>query len=286
MLFMLQVILPTDDTFKHISEFLSDLGIDISGVGDKAVAIAVIFLLPFVICVLIFQTLLREMYERLTLPGRVAEYREAVGKIVRYHERNMADELSSYIKKSKSAASPPRVKALLDIMLDLLITDLRDAVQELCLCADIRISLYEMAFERVDQTTQRAMLVMTNTTEFDKDSGTSTIFYENEKTRQFSGYCGKAWNTQLPQCGTYAPFPFWRDKDFFLGNAFDKDRSFLCLPISEVNGGQKRMIAVLTIDSGRRYDFLLGNDLKDKIYISTMDMRNLLIKYLSWRAPF
>lgn len=280
--FGLQFFVSSDDSFELLSGILKRFNLDASGVHNKPLAVAIALLPIYVLIVWMARYLFFDLYARLTIETRFQTFANAIEKISRYHRRNVADETVAFLKKPGTKPALERVKAISNTMIDLLITDLRDAFQELCVCSDVRVAVYAAGYPSGGSRSS-VQLYMRNTTEFDLDLDNSLIF--KCKNGLFEGYCGKAWATMEPQSGTFRllPFlPFVNDKTFLQGNAFDKTRSFLCLPVVVKTAKGLRPLAVLCIDSGRRIDFAMGNDLRDKISSHVMDLHSYLAKYVRW----
>jgi hypothetical protein len=277
-IFSLQFLIPSAFVFGVVAGWMKPFGIVIDGSVDRPLLIALIFFVPFVFVMWGLQKFFRDFYERITILSRMDDFESAVGKFTRYHKKSPVEQMLDSLDRGTHADARKKV---INVMIDILITDLRDAFQDLCVWPDIRVAIYVESLETVSYNKKETVLHMISSTEFDKEYELSTKFRKVNTTDKYEGYCGHAWNTGLPTCGTYRRFFFWTDKTFFCGNVLDKGRSFLCLPITRSDTTGEPVLAVLSIDSGRRYDLLLSRDLVQTIGIKTTNIRSILAHYLS-----
>jgi hypothetical protein len=170
---------------------------------------------------------------------------------------------------------------VITIMVDLLITDLRDAMQKLCQREDIRVAIFTEQQRDIGARRHENVLSMIASTEFDKNYQQSTFFRKPLADNQYQGFCGEVWATKRAQSGACRRgWLFKKDRRFFLYNPKDKRRSFLCLPVFSSERENSSLSAIISIDSGSSFDFRLGGDLLEEINISLKPIRKLANEYL------
>lgn len=278
--FSLQFFIDSDATFRFFSDLLKKFGINIDGVDNKSLAIAIILFPFYLVIAWLARFFFFDLYARMTIESRLPAFLDAVRQIGQYHSKNALDETVSFLKQRDTPANKERITALSTTMIDLLITDLRDAFQELCRSSDIKVAVYTLGYPAGGNRSQQQLYVR-NSTEFDLDFSTALVF-KRVPGIGFEGFCGRAWDTKKPQGGVAELIPFWKDPTFLDHGPFDKGRSFLCLPVLVATATGQKPIAILCIDSGRRIDFVMSSELRRKICAHAANIFPALSKYIKW----
>ncbi|MEI9990125.1 MAG: hypothetical protein WDM86_08810 [Rhizomicrobium sp.] len=288
LLFLLQFLVPAEYTSELFTHVLSAHYFDTRQMpsNDKNFWVAVVFFFPYVLCAWIFQNVFVAAYGRLTMNDRLESFDTAIGKIARYCDRHpIADILTRLNAGSADSAGQESLRVVL-VMIDLMITDLRDAFQDLCAHPDIRVSIYMESAQEINyKQSPETVLHMMATTVFEKEYEMATRFRRTGPDKRYEGFCGAAFDGGGAVCGTYRKFGFVHDPRFSLGNGetanvLEKTRSFLCLPIAKSSARGAPVRAVLAIDSGRRYDFVLTRDTRDLLSLKLTPIKTRLSGYL------
>lgn len=279
--FMLQNFVPTEQSFSVAQRILSFFHLGPIDIKNRALFVSIVLFLPYILLAYFSFVFFEGTMSRITVRSRIEAFEKEIEAISRYHNGHPVIDIIDTILRAKGSDTTTQSKKILSIMIDLLITDVRDAIQRLCLREDIRVALFVEGQREIDPGRKETVLSMMATTEFDKDYKQSTFFRIPYRATSYQGFCGAAWTKRKPQCGAYyRGLGFRRDHRFFLYNPNDRRRSFLCFPILESDMESAPVSAVLSIDSGSSLDFRLTKDLLFELYIATRPVQQIAQGYL------
>ncbi len=279
--FMLQNFVPSEQSFSVVEDILGFFSLSPGEVTNKALFVSAVLFFPYIAFVYFLFIFFNGAVSRLTLRRRIEAFESEIEAISRYHSGHPIIDIIDKLLSGNGSDVTKQCKKVTSIMIDLLITDVRDAVQRLCQREDIRVALFVEARREVELGRTENVLNMMASTEFDKDYKHSTFFRKPYNATSYQGFCGAAWTKRKPQCGAfYRGFWLRHDNRFFLYNPNDKRRSFLCLPILESDMESAPVSAVLSLDSGSSLDFRLSEDLLSELHIATKPVQQITQGYL------
>jgi hypothetical protein len=236
--------------------------------------------------------LLRPIGNRLTMRYRINQLKADIDSILSSKDSSAIyyDSLRSYYRAIDiNTKHSHEVEALQNgssaLLINTLMVDVKIAMERLCNYSGIRVSVYMEGSDIDDygNFVRGNVLVKQYTNEYADQNGQSISFpirtKENYRDWQAS-YCGLCWDTGLPRSGTPHPFLFVKDRNFHPGTDEDEKRSYLCLPITKNQFGVQVPVAVISIDSLRKYDFFLFNGLRRKIDDTMYPVKIRLREYL------
>jgi hypothetical protein len=248
---------------------------------SRVVISAILLGIPYFLSTWFWYAVILKIRPRLTMSLRLERFAKDVNDVVSYKSsEDYYSSLSEYYSSlDNTQVRSKEFLSLLDqsaeLLINILLSDLSLAVEGLVQHSSIRISVYlgNLNKDRNARLVEPDMLVKAFTSELSDRFEESLDFPirrgGNHKNWQPS-YCGLAWKNQAPVSGTAYPLPFpfrylWKDSRFHDGSTSDNSKSFLCIPVVKSLGVRGEPVAVIVIDSHRRYDFILSQKLRSNI---------------------
>lgn len=222
-----------------------------------------------------------KLYNRITIEERIPQFISDIREITRYHERReIVGPVGAIIQLGGKCGSEDGNRVV-QIMLELLITDLKIALQKLFVQEDIKVGVLKSNIIKNNRKKTPHGLKVIATTQFIEEHRTSTIIEPDKLSGNIPGFCGDAWRTKLPSFGSRKKNVFQNDPRFVQLNIYDKNRSFLCLPIFTKPHDTTTVEALICIDSCWKKEFLLPKDIIDVINIELSPVKHLVYIYIS-----
>jgi hypothetical protein len=272
----IRTFLPASVAFVLVSVFAIADNINLTLVASLFLA------LPYFGLVYLYYRFVTRILDKLQMKSRLLVFGNIVGEIGRYHASTSVPAVMKHEELEENDVNiaeteAKHLNALLNtktimsaVVMAFLMTEIRRAFEYLCCHNGIRVSLY---MEEEDES-----LTRTATSELNSNPNHATVFPRGK------GFCGRAWHDRVPVCGTRNPFPLrlkFVDDRFFQGpEARDAARSFICLPVINRTGRTEKTIAVISVDSLRRYDYVLGRRFLDEIDVICDPLKAILLEYL------
>lgn len=278
--FALQFLVPTQEAYDVSAWVFRYFGVQVSNIQDEQLFVAMVFFSIYVALILIAQIYFSNVYNRLSMRDRLFAFESDIINITRYHDKQSINHVFDDVTRHPYRFTRENATRLVLVMLDLTITDLRDALQRLCVREDIKVALFLEALSEENPVVPEKVLKAICTTEFNVKLNSITTFRKPRHSREYQGFCGYAWSRLTPSSGTYRYFGIRKDRRYFAANPRNKLRSFLCLPLKRVAGGIDTVEAILSIDSGWKYDFVINRDLRSELDIITKSVQELILNYI------
>jgi hypothetical protein len=263
---VIQFIISSNAIFPILAPYFKNGGQGLSDSYKNLLCSVAIFPIYIGAVVVFFKIMEFSNYFKKTIPSwKIDQFGRHIIKVSNYHDRDYVYKLFESMSSSWAIKKSEKINRYCRIMIDFILTDIRDAFCQLTDENEIRVAVHVEAALKQRDGGERYALQRLATTEFEHERRQSKPFYRSGTSLEYEGFCGEAWKTLKPQAGTPRSFLGKRDRRFRAGDILDFNRSFLCVPICAVVNGLDTPIAVLTIDSANKYTFLLTEDDMDRI---------------------
>lgn len=272
--FALQFLVPTNSMIKLVNELINPIGFYINSGKDSTVAIAIFLFFPYIFLFILFNFYFNNISNRISIRERIPRFEDAIDNIVRYHEqRPIRDILDKILDRRSDTKRHADCHRIIKIMIDVLITDLRDAFQQLLIRDEVKVAIIVE-----NEEDGQKLLYILSTTQFNYKHENSAEFVRSN--HGYPGFCGDTWDKKMSVSGTYRAFLIMKDNRYSQWGPEDKQKSFICFPIMSKVGRFSDIIAVLSVDSAYRYDLLMSRDLREIIDSKVRPLNNIIVDYL------